>query len=114
MGAHAKVSLFRASDVDLTFVAMVDIERKVVNGSDLTLTTSGVAKWWFYKSSEYFRVPERTWGKIDQSSPVAGLCTDLVDTCFVFIHHCPATQRTTMLHTTSQIQATVRFLSPME
>ncbi|KAJ7751754.1 hypothetical protein DFH07DRAFT_826044 [Mycena maculata] len=51
--------------------------------------------------TEYERIEERGWGCLNPDSPTPGLCTDLVDTCFVFVFHCGANGRTTLCHTVS-------------
>ncbi|KAJ7477607.1 hypothetical protein FB451DRAFT_1242826 [Mycena latifolia] len=51
--------------------------------------------------TEYERIEERCWGGMSPDSPVLGLCTDLVDTCLVFVFHCEASRRTTLCHVVS-------------
>ncbi|KAJ7663131.1 hypothetical protein DFH06DRAFT_1189414 [Mycena polygramma] len=48
--------------------------------------------------TEYERIEERCWGCMSSDSPISGLCTDLVATCFVFVFHCGGTGRTTLSH----------------
>ncbi|KAJ7751753.1 hypothetical protein DFH07DRAFT_826039 [Mycena maculata] len=57
--------------------------------------------------TEYERIEERGWGCLNPDSPTPGLCTDLVDTCFVFVFHCEANGRTTLCHTVSGIDTAV-------
>ncbi|KAJ7030832.1 hypothetical protein C8F04DRAFT_1186476 [Mycena alexandri] len=51
--------------------------------------------------TEYERIEERCWGGMSPDSPVLGLCTDLVDTCLVFVFRCEASGRTTLCHVVS-------------
>ncbi|KAJ7154000.1 hypothetical protein C8R43DRAFT_1106642 [Mycena crocata] len=69
---------------------------------------------WF--QTEYERIGERGWGCLNPDSPVRGLCTDLVDTCLVFVFHCEGTKRTTLCHAVSGtdiavFDAQIRYVS---
>ncbi|KAJ7274963.1 hypothetical protein C8J57DRAFT_1714684 [Mycena rebaudengoi] len=55
----------------------------------------------YFLQTDYERIGERCWGCLSPDSPVPGLCTDLVDTCFVFVFHCAANGRSTLCHTVS-------------
>ncbi|KAJ6529378.1 hypothetical protein B0H19DRAFT_532148 [Mycena capillaripes] len=69
------------------------------------LLTSNEAYHWF--QTEYERIEERGWGCMNPDSQISGLCTDLVDTCFVFVFHCGANGRTTLCHVVSGTDITV-------
>ncbi|KAJ7639729.1 hypothetical protein DFH06DRAFT_1478399 [Mycena polygramma] len=55
----------------------------------------------YWLPTEYERIEERGWGCLNPDSPIPGLCTDLVATCFVFVFHCAASRRTTLCHAVS-------------
>ncbi|KAJ7576527.1 hypothetical protein C8J56DRAFT_970521 [Mycena floridula] len=63
------------------------------------LSTEDGRHYWF--QTEYERIEERGWGCLNSDSAIPGLCTDLVDTCFVFVFHCEANGRTTLCHAVS-------------
>ncbi|KAJ7489425.1 hypothetical protein FB451DRAFT_1224881 [Mycena latifolia] len=71
---------------------------------ELLLTEDG-PHYWFH--TEYERVEERGWGCSKPDSPIPGLCTDLVGTCFVFVLHCGANGRTTLCHAVSDTDIAV-------
>ncbi|KAJ7211067.1 hypothetical protein B0H12DRAFT_1157070 [Mycena haematopus] len=54
-----------------------------------------------FQKEHYERIEERCWGRLNPDSPISGLCTDLVATCFVFVFHCGANGRTTLCHVVS-------------
>ncbi|KAJ7663153.1 hypothetical protein DFH06DRAFT_345051 [Mycena polygramma] len=56
----------------------------------------------YWLQTDYERIEERCWGGLSPDSPVPGLCTDLVDTCFVFVFRCVASGRTTLCHAVSE------------
>ncbi|KAJ6452767.1 hypothetical protein C8R45DRAFT_1040027 [Mycena sanguinolenta] len=62
--------------------------------------------------TEYERIEERGWGCLNPASPISGLCTDLVNTCFVFVFHCEANGRTTLCHVVSGTDIAV-FIAQM-
>ncbi|KAJ7140851.1 hypothetical protein C8R44DRAFT_761978 [Mycena epipterygia] len=76
------------------------ITELVVGPGDYQLlpTEAGLYPWF---QTEYERVEERGWGCSNPDSPIPGLCTDFVDTCFVFVFHCGASGRTTLCHAVS-------------
>ncbi|KAJ7274955.1 hypothetical protein C8J57DRAFT_1313215 [Mycena rebaudengoi] len=55
----------------------------------------------YFLQTDYERIEERGWGCLNPNSPVPGLCTDLVGSCFVFVFHCNANGRTTLCHAVS-------------
>ncbi|KAJ6553101.1 hypothetical protein B0H19DRAFT_1295709 [Mycena capillaripes] len=69
------------------------------------LLTSNETYYWF--QTEYERIEERGWGCMNPASQISGLCTDLVDTCFVFVFHYGANGRTTLCHVVSGTDITV-------
>ncbi|KAJ7812007.1 hypothetical protein B0H14DRAFT_1463452 [Mycena olivaceomarginata] len=76
------------------------ITERVLGHEDYKLlSTPDRAYYWF--QTEYERIEERGWGCLNPDSPISGLCTDLVDTCFVFVFHCGANRRTTLCHVVS-------------
>ncbi|PFH50916.1 hypothetical protein AMATHDRAFT_3543 [Amanita thiersii Skay4041] len=82
---------------------MVQISERSVGPNDVVVTIFPHSEHWRYPAQEYYRIPERTWARMDKSSPYSGLCTDMVDTGLVFVCHCKSTSRTTLMHTPSEV-----------
>ncbi|KAK7055544.1 hypothetical protein R3P38DRAFT_1360220 [Favolaschia claudopus] len=57
--------------------------------------------------TDYERIEERGWGRMSPDSPIRGICTDLVDTCFAFVFHCETNARTSLCHVVSGIDTKV-------
>ena len=88
---------------------MVQISERPVGPDDVNVTIYPHSELWKYPVTGYCRVPERTWAKLGENSPVLGLCTDMADTCFIFVCHCNSTRRTTVMHTPSLVDMQVRL-----
>ncbi|KAJ7242145.1 hypothetical protein B0H12DRAFT_1074333 [Mycena haematopus] len=77
------------------------------------LPTADSGTYCWLQKEHYERIEERCWGRMNRDSPISGLCTDLVDTCFVFVFHCGANGRTTLSHVVSGIDIAV-FTAQMQ
>ncbi|KAJ7921483.1 hypothetical protein B0H13DRAFT_1984893 [Mycena leptocephala] len=84
---------------------MIIAELVVGPGDYKLLPTEDELYYWF--QTEYERIEERGWGCLNPDSPIPGLCTDLVATCFVFVVHCAANGRTTLSHVVSDTDPAV-------
>ncbi|KAJ7633346.1 hypothetical protein DFH06DRAFT_1479608 [Mycena polygramma] len=71
---------------------------------------------YYWLQTDYERIEERGWGRLHRDSPVPGLCTDLIETCLVFVFHCGTTGKTTLCHAVSGtdlavFDAQIRYVS---
>lgn len=86
----------------------MEIVERVVGPNDYGyLSTEHGPYYWF--QTPYERIEERGWGCMSPDSPIPGLCTDLVDTCFAFVFYCRANRRTTLCHVVSGTDIEVRI-----
>ncbi|KAF7338874.1 hypothetical protein MSAN_02210600 [Mycena sanguinolenta] len=77
------------------------ITELILGPREYKLQPTADGTYYFSFQTEYERIEERGWGCLNPDSPISGLCTDLVDTCFVFVFHCGANGRTTLCHVVS-------------
>ncbi|KAK7014238.1 hypothetical protein R3P38DRAFT_3002668 [Favolaschia claudopus] len=84
----------------------MEIQELAVGPGDFgVLKIAEASFYWF--STDYERIEERGWGCMSSESPVSGLCTDLVNTCIVFVLHCETNARTALCHVVSGTDRTV-------